>query len=343
MDYYLALIVLVVVIIIYLCLMQLEYMCDVNFHKVLHPKYYKGNTFDMEKNNMKKSTYLNIMSLVNKGKILAKKRKIVICGLGRNIETNISNIRQKTEFIGEQFEDYKIVCFENDSEDDSRNLLKKWVKENNKVHLLKCEPDPDCKLKKKKGYELGSLSKNRIDNMIYYREQYMTYVKNNLSDYDYMMVIDFDLDGNQCMDGLFHTIALEDKWDAVFINGKISLFGTFGILTAAYDALAFVSINDKVSRKSSTYTITKKFIEQNINTNGYKLIPVKSAFNGYGLYKIKSIINCSYNGNEACEHINLANCMINNGCKLYINPLWTGYFDYHGTGPGGPLEFIKSL
>ena len=68
-----------------------------------------------------------------------------------------------------------------------------------------------------------------------------------------------------------------------------------------------------------------------------QMIPVKSAFNGYGLYKIKSIMNSSYLGNLQCEHLNLAKDMINNKKKLFINPLWVGYFNKQG--PKGGLIY----
>ena len=68
---------------------------------------------------------------------------------------------------------------------------------------------------------------------------------------------------------------------------------------------------------------------------------VKSAFNGYGLYKIKSLEGCSYISNSnACEHINLAKCLNDKGEKMFINYYWEGYFNRQGDSL---LNIIKSF
>ena len=64
-----------------------------------------------------------------------------------------------------------------------------------------------------------------------------------------------------------------------------------------------------------------------------KPIKVLSAFGGLGIYKIKSIKKCKYNGveiktdnkthfiDEDCEHVKFHECMRNNGNdKIYIIP-----------------------
>ena len=77
------------------------------------------------------------------------------------------------------------------------------------------------------------------------------------------------------------------------------------------------------------YSFTKHFFE------------VKSAFNGYGIYKIKSILNCSYiSNNNACEHINFAKCLHDKGEKIFINYYWKGYFNRQGDSL---LNILKSF
>ena len=142
----------------------------------------------------------------------------------------------------------------------------------------------ECKLKK--SYEYGTLSNDRINKMALYREQYLNYVKTNLNDYDYIMVCDMDLSGNQCIDGIFSSIIKPD-WDAIYINGKTSYRGLFGLITLTYDSLAFVNYNSEFKKKLSNLQITLEMLSMNIGINDSKeFYQVKSAFNGYGLYKI---------------------------------------------------------
>ena len=75
-------------------------------------------------------------------------------------------------------------------------------------------------------------------------------------------------------------------------------------------------------------------------SNNTDLIPVKSAFNGYGIYKIKSILNSSYIGDTNCEHTNLAKNIIENNGKLYIDPNWIGYVDRQGPAEGGLIYLL---
>ena len=54
------------------------------------------------------------------------------------MEHNVEITRNKLENIGKDFMEYKIVIFENDSDDESRVLLKGWMNENENVELMDC-------------------------------------------------------------------------------------------------------------------------------------------------------------------------------------------------------------
>ena len=69
---------------------------------------------------------------------------------------------------------------------------------------------------------------------------------------------------------------------------------------------------------------------ENILKNTEQLIPVNSSFNGLAIYKIKSLLQCSYSANYYCnkchnvergcwednDHIGLHKQMIHNGYKI---------------------------
>ena len=89
-----------------------------------------------------------------------------------------------------------------------------------------------------------------------------------------------------------------------------------------------------------------KWVKMNNGVNKQKkncdLFPVKSAFNGLAIYKVKSVLNSSYKI-ATCEHIGLHVDMIKNGKdKLYINPFFTGYSGYQGQ-IGSGLRSITSI
>jgi hypothetical protein len=192
----------------------------------------------------------------------------------------------------------------------------------------------DCKLKNKTGYTYGSYSSQRLARMALYRQQYLNFVNKNFADYDYMLVVDFDLDGNCDIYGLFDSIA-KDDWGAIFCNGRAPIPGCFGAVTLVYDSLAFLSNTsnyDDINFSIADIFYNTAYMELLINTTHFG--EVKSAFNGYGIYKINVLKNCSYVGNDKiCEHINLAKCINNKGEKLFLNSNWLGYFNRQGDDP----------
>jgi hypothetical protein len=156
-----------------------------------------------------------------------------------------------------------------------------------------------------------------------------------------MLVVDFDLDGCININGLFDSIGKKD-WGAIFCNGRISFPGSFGLKTVPYDSMAVLFMEDNYNIKSygAFETLNKAFRMEYSGYNSH-FYQVKSAFNGYGLYRIKSLEGCSYISNSnACEHINLAKCLSDKGEKMYINYYWNGYFNRQGDSL---LNMLKSF
>jgi hypothetical protein len=322
-------------IILLLIISQIDANTKINFYEKFNPRLYRIPTITKEiraKSFLKRAKY---------GRIIAHKTSIVICCLARNISKVYNKNRKRLTFIGKQFNKYKIIIFENDSEDSSRELLLKWSKEDPNVILLKCceMGDCKCKLKLKKGYDLGMFSKKRINNMLLYRDKYLNYVKKFYNNYNYMLVVDFDLNGSTNINGLFNSLSYQN-WNAIFINGRNPIPGNFGTFTKPYDGMAYIDINDNYNNTNQLKYVYNVLKMAYLIKNNKRLIPVKSAFNGYGLYKIKSILQCSYKGDQRCEHINLAKCMNDKGMNLFINPQWIGYFNQQA---GGPFDILKSM
>jgi len=324
---------LIIILLIFIILAEIEYYSEINFNKILYPKYY--NLILHFDKNFPECYHKDVI----KGKEIARDKKIVICGLARNIEKNLDNTFERFKIIGSYFKDYIIVCFENDSNDNTREKIKNY----DKTIVIDCSKygSYDCKLNIKHGYNFGWYNNQRLSKMAFYREQYLDYIKNNLSDYDYVLVIDFDLDGGFCIDGLLTSLLVKD-FGAIYGNSQNSFYGLFGSITFTYDSLAYIDINDDYPEDPNYFTnykMLKNTVIQNIKCgyfNGY--VPVKSAFNGWGLYNMKAFINSSYIGLPFCEHINLAKKINELGYKQLINCSWYGYHSI--TGNGGILKIL---
>jgi hypothetical protein len=81
--------------------------------------------------------------------------------------------------------------------------------------------------------------------------------------------------------------------------------------------------------KNGNYSDPKKFIKNYLRMNfwdtvgvkkGDPLIPVKSAFSGFALYKTKSIVDALYKPG-VCEHVGFHQMMAEKGNgRIFINP-----------------------
>ena len=294
---------------------------NMNMHQWLYPELYQLN-FVEEIFPCRKGKEQEYNKFVKEGYKKMAQETVVFCGLIRNGASSLSLMMQRIEQTGKLFKTYKVIIFENDSTDGTRDLLTKWTLENEHVHLVECE-FLDCKIGHKPMYEYGFLSNDRMERMALFRNYYLNEVKEKYHNFDYMMVIDLDVKGPWSNNGIAHAIA-QKEWDAQFTYGLHSIFSG-GQLLFMYDALAYLGLNDTRENLKNNLSMVWHYITMNFYRfwgvkKGYPLIPVKSSFSGFGIYKIKSIMNAHYQ-KDVCEHIAFHEQMTQNGYnKLFINP-----------------------
>lgn len=228
-------------------------------------------------------------------------KSIVICCLSRDNEDIVQKSIDRLRSIGKHFSNYHIVIYENDSKDMTREI----IKENEDEHLTLIECPNDCKIKYKKMYDIGRYSTERYQKMAFFREQYLNHVKTYFNTWDYMMVYDIDIKGCLDLKEFLDTFDREHDWDAFCVNGKF--------LNFTYDGLAYEGFEDY-----KNYTLLHKHIFNCIDNY------VKSAFNGCTVYKMEGVLKSSYTSEEVtdCEHINFnrnfKKFLINRKCPLYV-------------------------
>ena len=300
------------------------------WHRICNPGLYKNGIIEPEQLNITPA----FTRQAEKGKAEMKESSIVICALGRNISDVFESNREKLERIGSMFKTYKIVLFENDSTDDSRDLFQEWEKANPHVILLQCFDESgsrECKYKSKSAYADGSLHPNRFHRMVYYRNQYLNYVKNRLPNYDYMMVFDLDLKGGISLDGIAHSFdpSVLPKWDMVCASGyKMSPWVFMGG-RRLYDGLAYVPYEKGFYEPVSLISLILSMNRTCDKRIGSDLVPIYSGFNGLAIYKIQAIMKANYSA-PRCEHLGLHRDMIRQGKKLFMSPSMVMYIDSVG-------------
>ena len=259
---------------------------------------------NIQKMSVKPKTKDEILSLL-------KTKKLTVHGLARNCEktirTKLENIRQ----IGELFYSYKIKICENDSLDETRNLIENL----------------------KNTFPVATIYFDGLDKKFQNRTERLSFCRNSLlrlskiENSDYTIVIDLDDVFNYfSIDSFLTSFKYEDCWD-----------GCFPVMEPYYDIWAlrhpqimptdFRDLNDTfpiVLGDENIFKMTYLPIRE-LNFKSLKgLLEVDSAFGGFGIYKSNIYYQGIYSGmelgKEICEHVFFNKTLKDLGAKLFINP-----------------------
>lgn len=296
---------------------------------------------------------------VRDGRRDAAGMKLVIMGLCRDIEPTVGRFARFAERVGGAFGDYAVVLFENDSGDATRAMLQEWSARNPRVTLLDCcdMGSCGCKLKRANNYTFGISGLTRIERMAEMRNRCLAFARERHGDADVALVVDTDIGGAICDDGIFHALGAradtpDGDWDVVACNGKMPVIGSWGTWTATYDALAHVRTTEDLAAVDldgdghkggiSNTSLMRTFFADNAqqtvtrwtapDARAGMLHRVGNAFNGMALYKFPAMCKARYFATQ-CEHIGLAADMqrkLGRPLRAFVDLLWVVYAGFQG-------------
>jgi hypothetical protein len=257
---------------------------------------------------------------VEQGKNYMRDNTIVICGLLRDKDSIIKSLKFRCYEITKLFSDYRILIVENDSHDNTRPLLLEWSKEDSKVLILGNGVNSnECHLNLPKTHLNKPADCTRIQKMSLLRNIYLDYLKENLNTFNYVAVLDMDLRGDLFIDSICESLYyLRNKnVDGITCNGMEKYFYHY------YDSFAYIDLGsqyiwdtEKEKTDHDNYIFSHKTKQ---HTESMKVTKVLSAFGGFCIYRLSSIIKYSYNYSPnkfSCEHAHLNKHLKN----FYINP-----------------------
>jgi hypothetical protein len=287
---------------------------------------------------------LNALSIdqLKLGKEEILKHKIIIAGITRDNINDILVTVKHIETIGKTFKDYKVIIFENDSKDGTKEALAAWSKNNSKVKII----SQDFNNTKRPSHKFMADARNYYLKAIESKEY---------DDFNMLMVMDMDMSFGIDLRGIEDSFSKINQWDAVCSNGildsKGKMYDTFAFRNAEspftpqkwQEICSKNDPNDKWSKKCNfnNYIIANLIgfrvgwqaenrlywlkISPQIQKYyqvGSDLIPVSSCFGGMALYKREAIKGCFYDSIENdCEHVSFHECIRekHNG-KMVMNP-----------------------
>jgi hypothetical protein len=249
---------------------------------------------------------------VNSGGYNPLSTSVVILGTCRNIAQWIPKTFDNVYRVAGLFNSYKIVIYENDSQDTTLTDLQK-INDTN-LHII-TEKNVDIRYP------------YRTWRLAYGRNMVLNYARDHYSNYDYIIVMDLD-DVAQSVYNINHIRQMLDQnnlWDSISFN-----------LPYYYDrwALRYPGADynlwgySDVKKRDHDIQVD---ITRILQSRGDKLFPVYSAFQGFAIYKFNIIGNCAYDGHnrdtavsfvEDCEHVPFHKCIgeMQNG-RIMITPL----------------------
>jgi len=261
---------------------------------------------------------------VGRGRSAMRDRRVVICGLARNLAHILPTTIARVEWLGRMFGEYRVVVYENDSADATPRLLAQWRKANRRVRVLSerrrdpVNPVASCL--------------RRAARMAHYRNQCRELIRSEFSDFDHTIVVDMDLDGGWSYEGVANTFGHEG-WDFVGAYGIIERSFLTQTLLLQYDAWAF--------RSKGSYARIRTKIANHIHfSRGDPMLEVYSCFGGLGVYRMEAMLTCAYDGSD-CEHVCFHRAMREAGLnRLYLNP---SQITFYGRKPNNLVRACRRL
>lgn len=242
-----------------------------------------------------------------------KTSSLIIAGTCRDVGTYIPDIIKSIDRCGEKFLKYHVIIYENDSSDDTRLKLIE-LKKSNYTYLFEDGLDKKFQSRTKRLAHGRNLILEQLRQMC------------DLEQWDYLLVLDMDNVNSKgtfvdTIDRCFDPSINKINWAVQAANQKYGYYDRWALRIPKifnYDCWL------KIKKHGRTDQTIKKYVYPDLKFNG-DLIPVKSAFGGTALYKIKSIPpKCVYNGThlkgeEKCEHVDFHKCIKKSGGSIYIN------------------------
>lgn len=246
--------------------------------------------------------------------------KCIIGGCARNIEKQLRVSLPDIIKIGEQFDEYSIIIYENDSTDRTVDTIKTIQKFYPQINLISQK------------LVIGT----RTEILSHGRNILIQYVIDNYSEYDFYIQMDLDyirpttFNMKNILEGWrleWNAITAISEgpyydWPALLINNEKHL-GVNG----PWPQLCCIHGNNK----DADHTLcepwacnARRELRSKRSVRGPTSVKqVVSAFNGIGVYKISRIIESkicfhlgSRNGEQLCEHVMFNKCLGN----IYIHP-----------------------
>jgi Cryptococcal mannosyltransferase 1/Glycosyl transferase family 2 len=247
------------------------------------------------------------------------KRSAVIVGCARDCEAFLPAVLQNVSTIANLYSRAAFVFVENDSADNTREILRKWLSRH-ACSFLVCLN------------ELHVQEPRRTARLAIARNAYMEWLHSqHLEQFDHLVVIDFDnantnIISEESLAAAIRFLDSSTQNAAVFANQ----LPYYDIWALRHDVWCPEDCWAQI-RKRPAYLPRHRAIERYLTSRQLNIdpnsppVPVRSAFGGLGIYKLGFVRAARYvgllsDGSQVCEHVAFNEAAVRAGGVLYIFP-----------------------
>lgn len=244
------------------------------------------------------------------GKDIAAQNKIAIVGLARNCDNLLLKSIENIE--GLACKESKIFIFENDSKDDTKNSINIVAKKYDNIYFKSIDNSEEY---------LQDRSRKRTNALADYRNECQDWVKENCSDYDYVIVLDLDADLGFSIDGIYNSIGW---FDSLYDVGGIA---SYSLILRHFPNKIEFDHYDTFATRLNDWLPTPEDADQNARWMkcihpliGSEPFHLYCCFGGLAIYKTEAFLSGRYSGELGSEHVKFHKDLHDNGYKMYLNP-----------------------
>ena len=241
---------------------------------------------------------------------------VIVLACGRDVAQAVPVFRTNLYSILKLFKDYHIVLGESDSKDNTLMTFRRWKEKDSKIYVHTY------------GNLSATYSKNRAHRIAFCRNDLLQTIRRNnwINQAKFLLVMDIDINASPILtvENFLTNFEYDVKDWAVMTASQTKLYYDIWAVrtdTLSYDCWEVVDPikYQEVARKIYVYIHTKPIPRE------ISLIPVRSAFGGFGVYQTSYLDGCYYEAfdqrtKQKCEHVSFHDCIISNGGKIFINP-----------------------
>ena len=285
----------------------------------------------------------NYNYILSNGQSICKTKTILFCGIARNVAESLQLNIDRLHRTGKLFKDYGIFIYENDSSDNTKDILIKNKSDNFKF-ISESRDDEDYKSKLDTPSDPWHY--NRCKVLSECRNKYIEYIKTLENKPDYVCVLDCDLKGGWSYDGIKHSIFILEQ------ENNIGCVSAYGVLAdkhgkdnleqhdpssyVMYDSFAFrplMYLNNKL------HMLKTPLFNKIVFTKDMPPLEVCSNFGGMAIYKTQALLDgekySAKNWSDDLspfvdpDHVNLHRNMISKNWRILLNPCFIVSYSHH--------------